>query len=226
MKTYEKVSHDKDFIYEKNYLHLYAHLDNVINIIEEEEDKILLPFCHGKTLFQLPFNARYKTFLKLVNDFPYKEKENYTFNTLNQWIMNTYLKDHSSKIKAHLEFCLKAYEKFSTNYPENKVIHGDLHFHNIILEDKPIIIDPKGVLANPIYEYSRMLLNEIWTDPNNQEEIINIFTSQINYPKMDILFCLYLDTCLSLSWMDEDGLFNPVSFKLMENLKKRYFQKN
>lgn len=222
MKTFEKVATYSEFVYEKAFLHLYSDVDCVINIIEEKENKVILPFIDGKTLYEIPLPKRQEIFLNLLHSFKYKKTNEVYFPTLKDWLTNTYNKKHSKKVIFHLENCIKYYDIFKINYPDNKIIHGDLHFHNIMLSPEPIIIDPHGVWANPICEFSRMILNEIWENPINWQNIYEDYFNKINklfkYPKSDLLFCLYLDTTISLAWTEEDNKLDNISLELLENL--------
>ena len=66
-------------------------------------------------------------------------------------------KDYLDKARRFAEFLLET-------TTENVILHGDLHHDNIIYDDSDQgwkIIDPSGVIGDPVYEYTSFMINPI-----------------------------------------------------------------
>lgn len=66
-------------------------------------------------------------------------------------------KDYLDKARQFSEFLLETTTK-------NVILHGDLHHDNIIYDDSDHgwkIIDPSGVIGDPVYEYTSFMINPI-----------------------------------------------------------------
>jgi len=68
----------------------------------------------------------------------------------------------------HWELCVymrraeKLYLEAETIYSRKMLLHGDLHHDNLLLNEQKTytIIDPKGVVGDPVFEVGRFILNE------------------------------------------------------------------
>lgn len=92
-----------------------------------------------------------------------------------------------------------------------KVLHGDLHHENIILDAQLgwLAIDPKGLVGDPVYDCAALLKNPL-DDPGiaNPDVILSrahIFESVLGYPRERILQWGYVHAVLSVAWSIEDS---------------------
>ena len=95
---------------------------------------------------------------------------------------------------------------------EEKLLHGDLHFENILLDKKNgwIAIDPKGVIGDPVYETARLLHNgsNLLKNDNPQliiEQRIERLSEMLGYDKERIAKWAYVDSMLTGCWSMEDN---------------------
>ncbi|MFV0503066.1 MAG: hypothetical protein ACK5LT_03735 [Lachnospirales bacterium] len=198
-----KESKDKDFIYEIEFLILYAWDESVVDICCycREDSYLYLEYIEGQLLYEYPFNDRVKIFIDLVKKLDYKYND--CFEKYSDIAKRAFDKCENNNILKHVTQARELHCHLLDKYPEDVVIHGDLHFYNIICGERNIIIDPKGIISNRIMEFSRYIENEF----NNNcdimyiiEEISRIF----NYEVIDLYKALYVDATLSLCWFAEE----------------------
>lgn len=111
----------------------------------------------------------------------------------------------------------------SGQYSRNMLLHGDLHHDNMLLEQggQYRLIDPKGVLGDPVFDIPRFILNEfgdaITTELHAKiHDIIRILASKLQIPGSILKQCLYVETAMGMCWSAEDGV-NPEEYvKLLE----------
>lgn len=100
----------------------------------------------------------------------------------------------------------------ASTYSQNLLLHGDLHHDNMLLgsDGEYVIIDPKGVIGDPVFDIPRFILNEF------DEEITGALYDKINgiivtlarelaIPHSIIRKCLYVETAMGMCWCVEDG---------------------
>lgn len=84
------------------------------------------------------------------------------------------------------------------------LLHGDLHQENILSHgDGWLVIDPKGVVGDPI--------NEIWACVENPEHDLNYISNYFNYTFDRAAKWYYVHLVLAACWQVEDGL-DPSRF--------------
>jgi streptomycin 6-kinase len=100
----------------------------------------------------------------------------------------------------------------SNLYTQQMLLHGDFHHDNILLgsDGKYIIIDPKGVIGDPVLDVPRFILNEFDEQITNEtyqkiKHIIYVLGKSLSIP-IDILKkCLYVETVMDMCWCIQDG---------------------
>lgn len=112
---------------------------------------------------------------------------------------------HMKKAK---DICLSV----STLYSQKMLLHGDFHHDNILLgnDGEYIIIDPKGVIGDPVFDVPRFILNEFGDEITTElykkiNYIICILEKNLNIPNDILRQCLYVETAMGECWMVEDG---------------------
>lgn len=92
-------------------------------------------------------------------------------------------------------------------YPRRLLLHGDLHHDNILMEEGGgyRIIDPKGVVGDPVFEIPRFILNEFDEVINSGtygriNTIIITLAVQLDIPETVIRECLYIETAMAECW--------------------------
>ncbi|MBP3962898.1 aminoglycoside phosphotransferase family protein [Paenibacillus lignilyticus] len=115
----------------------------------------------------------------------------------------------------------------SEAYTGQMLLHGDFHHDNILLGQDGIyrIIDPKGVIGDPVFDVPRFILNEFDDDYSEAgyakiSEIIAVLEKKLGIPSTILKQCLFVETAMSSCWSMEDGataeeyweLIKPVAF--------------
>ena len=109
---------------------------------------------------------------------------------------------------------------------EPVLLHGDLH-HDNILQNKNtwLVIDPKGVIGEPIYEVAAFIRNPIpeLLDNKSAREIIknriNLFADLLQLDTLRIQKWCFVQTVLSWTWVIEDH----GNSKYFEQLTKVFY---
>ena len=91
-------------------------------------------------------------------------------------------------------------------YPGEMLLHGDLHHYNILLgnEGRWRVIDPKGVVGDPVFDIPRFILNE-FADGYNESlpRVIQILSDKLNIPQGDLMRLTFVETCMAHCWVAE-----------------------
>jgi streptomycin 6-kinase len=100
-----------------------------------------------------------------------------------------------------------------TEYTREMLLHGDFHHDNILLDrdHEYRIIDPKGVIGDPIFDIPRFILNESFNNElpelRGQQliEIIEYLEQRLNVPGKVIKQLYFIEMALSSCWDVESG---------------------
>lgn len=112
-------------------------------------------------------------------------------------------------MKEAQDICLQ----LTKEYKSAVLLHGDLHHDNILLgkNNEYRIIDPKGVIGDPIFDISRFILNEFYHEKeisyeyykSHVDEIIHFLSKSLNVPWDIISKCLFIETAMANCWCVE-----------------------
>ena len=131
-----------------------------------------------------------------------------------------------SFMDAHMEKAAELIMSVNSKYKEKVLLHGDLHHENILRDGdgKYIIIDPKGIVGDPVYDISRFIAFEFWCDLTSEPsdsvvDFVNLIASNLSIPAETLFKCLYVETVI---WLSREELANKrpprESGKLICNL--------
>lgn len=130
-------------------------------------------------------------------------------------------KELYSYMKKANDICLSV----SAIYSQKMLLHGDFHHDNILLgnDGKYIIIDPKGVVGDPVFDVPRFILNEfedkITTELYKKiNHIICILENKLSIPSDILKQCLYVETAMGICWSVESGAAPEEYSKLIETV--------
>lgn len=161
-------------------------------------------------------DKRLSVFCSLYQDLHVTPEKPEIYPTYTEWVsrITEYMSKRQDFIElyAHMkkvnDICLSV----STIYSQKKLLHGDFHHDNILLgfDGEYIIIDPKGVIGDPVFDVPRFILNEFddeLTDDTYRKikHIITIFEKKLNIPSHILKQCLYVETVMGICWCVEDG---------------------
>jgi streptomycin 6-kinase len=127
------------------------------------------------------------------------------FPRIEQWLKE--LDDNSSIPQNYLIKAKNLAATLLVSQGELKLLHGDLHHDNILLNDKSwIAIDPKGVVGEAEYEVGAFIRNpmpELLNDRDLAGRLtyrIDLFASLLNLNKQRIKEWSYVQAVLSGCW--------------------------
>jgi streptomycin 6-kinase len=147
---------------------------------------------------------------------------NNNFPTLSQWFQ---VIDKDWDLPQQYLSLARSLKNTLLNSPEHDVLlHGDLHFDNILSnKDKWVVIDPKGVIGNPIYDKIGCLLREPLVELLQVNDIYALLNTRIKvisqHSKLDpqaILDWTYLQTVMAICWCLEDNQDTSKMLKFLE----------
>ena len=106
------------------------------------------------------------------------------------------------------------YDGLKQTYDRDCLLHGDLHQENMLLNASGgyTVIDPKGVVDDPVMETARFLMNETPCEDRKIFDMVDIMSPIINIPEADILKSMYIDAALSHCWTLEEFYDTPELF--------------
>lgn len=153
------------------------------------------------------------------------------YPTYTDWV--TRITEYMSKREDYIE--LYAYMKkakdiclsLNSKYTKRMLLHGDLHHDNILLNNNGAykIIDPKGVIGDPIFDVPRFILNEQDDDKSSDENylktcrIIDYFEHSLHIPSKTLKQCFFIEMAMANCWnVESDEVPNLDSVAMAEAL--------
>jgi streptomycin 6-kinase len=119
------------------------------------------------------------------------------------------------------DFC----RSLTSTYSRAMLLHGDFHHDNILRRDDGsyAIIDPKGVIGDPIFDVPRFILNEFEDELSEQlyrkiNLVIQTFEHLLDIPHTVIRQCLFIETAMGNCWQVEDGATPEACRQLLDNV--------
>jgi len=114
-----------------------------------------------------------------------------------------------------LDKALEIYRELRTRHPRECLLHGDLHQENLLLNAQGgyTVIDPKGVVDDPVMETSRFLMNETPCPAEKILEMAGIMSPIIGVPVKDMLRSMFVDAALGHSWSLEERFPTQEAFE-------------
>ncbi|RXZ81061.1 aminoglycoside resistance protein [Paenibacillaceae bacterium] len=173
--------------------------------------------------------ARLSVFCALYKDLHIPPVKAEMFPTYTAWV---------AKITAYMskrEDCIELYEymkkanaiclSVSALYSQKMLLHGDFHHDNILLgqDGAYVIIDPKGVIGDPVFDVPRFILNEFGDEITADlyqkiNEIISIFETKLHIPNDILRKCLFVETAMGVCWSVESGATPEEYPDLLKNV--------
>lgn len=153
------------------------------------------------------------------------------FPTYSEWLQagrdGTKDRKDCASLLPYLEKAETIIQEISRKYPRRMLLHGDLHHENILKNETGgyTVIDPKGVIGDPVFDLSRFILDEFRDDLRSEpKEAVLDFVRElgcaVNIPCEILLGCLYAETVI---WLFREQLAAGESMEecagLIENMK-------
>ena len=158
-------------------------------------------------------------FSDLYNGLHIEPKNANIYPTYFEWVnrITDFMKDQTEHRQLYL-YMVKAKEiceSLCKAYSKKVLLHGDLHHDNILLgnDNEYKIIDPQGVIGDPIFDISRFILNEFYGVDEitfdeyrkHIEKITNYFEKSLNVPINVIKKLIFIETTMANCWEVENS---------------------
>jgi len=164
------------------------------------------------------FRERAGIFAEIVKNLPVLWDGHGKFPTYRTWMeeLRTKLIELGDREDAlfYLDEALRIYDAIKQKYNRQYMLHGDLHQENMLLNSKGgyTIIDPKGVVDDPVMETARYLMNESPCEVEKIREIIKIISAGTGVPESDITKSMFIDAALGQCWTLDTPYSNQDEF--------------
>lgn len=174
---------------------------------------------------------RLRVFINLYKGLHTEVKKLDEYPTYETWINEiTYYMSKQNEFVELYESMRKAealYKALSKRYNRLCLLHGDFHHDNILKDgnENYRLIDPKGVLGDPIFDLPRFILNEFWFETKTKDlemkliKIIDKLSKSLKLPKRVIEECIYIETMMGTCWWIEDGPTTDEYNNLVETVE-------
>lgn len=141
---------------------------------------------------------------------------NIKFKSYKEWVfrITNYMKEQKNwdDITLHMIRAKKIYMEIEKEFSEVRLLHGDFHYYNILkTENNYKIIDPKGVVGNPIFDIPRYILNEFWDEEDKEnvdiiiEKIFEYLSRKLQISKEILSKLIYIEGSMAICWCVESG---------------------
>ena len=226
---------ENEFENEVNALKLFNN-DFFCSLFDFDHENLLLleeKITPGNQLFEnKDIKIQLEVFIDLYNKI-HKNKYNNTYKndvSYKNWIFDIcdYMAnlEEWKELSIHMQRAKMLFIKILDDYPQDTVIHGDLHYYNILKSEVSYkLIDPKGVIGNRIFDIPRFVLN-IYIDSGNNisilDHVIHKLSKQLQLSDKLLMQLLYIESSMAICWMVQDGMSIDNKLELLENLNILY----
>ena len=207
---------DYEFIAEYNVLREYNGWRYVkvyeadINIKAGKKAMLIERAIPGKMLRDEPFEKRLAVFSELYNGLHIKTETPEIYDYFTDWIDRAlkYCENSREDLKEIDGYMRKArniYSELCKIYDKNMLLHIDMYGANIVSGSNGgyKIIDPKGVVGDPIFETGQYIFSECCEDkiePEKIEIIFDYLEKSLNIPQNILRKCFYIETVRFISY--------------------------
>ena len=212
----------------ENFCKLYEYsLEDKVYIMER-----IVP---ADTLYEsAPRNERIKIAGEIFKELHKTDFPDRTFPTYIEWLEagkeGTKNRKDCEGLYPYLDSAERMLADICQKYSRKLLLHGDLHHENILKNEKGgyTVIDPKGVIGDPVFDLSRFILDEFRDDLTSEpKDVIIDFVQKlgdsVGIPCEILLRCLYIETVI---WLFREELAEGKSLEeceqLITNMKAAY----
>ena len=223
---------NREFISEYNVLREYAGR-GLVQILESDVDedeagkKIMLleQIIPGTTLQAEPLlENRLSIFINLYKGLHIKPSNPEIYQTyadkLDYYAEIISRQNECKDLSFYAQKAKKVYASIAAEYKKEMLLHGDIHFNNILLNDNGMytIIDPQGLLGDPVFDIPRYIMVEHYHHINKEtsvekrfeyvNKIIEYLSHNLHIPGPILRNCLYVEMVIMECWSAITGRYD------------------
>ncbi len=143
-------------------------------------------------------------------------KKGFKYKSYRDWIfkITAYMEKEKNwdEVTAHMQQAKALFLELSQEYKTESLLHGDFHYYNILKGKNGYkVIDPKGVIGNPIFDIPRYMLNEFWDEEDKTkidktiEQVLDTLSDRLNLSKSILGQLIYIEGAMAICWCVESG---------------------
>lgn len=201
----------------------------------EDEAYIMERIMPAHTLYEsAPRHERIQIAAEIFKELHKNDLPDGTFPTYSEWFEEgkegTKNREDCKDMYPYLDSAERMLADICQKYSRILLLHGDLHHENILQNEHGgyTVIDPKGVIGDPVLDLSRFILDEFRDNLTSEpkEEIIDFVQKLgdgVGIPSEILLRCLFIETVI---WLFREELANGESLEecrqLIANMKIAY----
>ncbi len=201
----------------------------------EDQVYIMERIMPADTLYEsAPRNDRIKIVGRIFKGLHKTDIPDSAFPTYSEWFEagkeGTKNRKDCEELYQYLYSAERMLADINQKYSRNLLLHGDLHHENILKNENGsyTVIDPKGVIGDPVFDLSRFILDEFRDDLTSEpKDVVIDFVQKlgdsVGIPCEILLRCLYIETVI---WLFREELANGESLEecrqLITNMKVAY----
>ena len=165
-------------------------------------------------------------------------KKGFKYKSYRDWIfkITAYMEKEKNwdEVTAHMQQAKALFVKLSQEYKNESLLHGDFHYYNILKGKNGYkVIDPKGVIGNPIFDIPRYILNEFWDEEDKTkidktiEQVFDTLSDRLNLSKSILGQLIYIEGAMAICWCVESGadIEEKADFLVVLNKLESYMKK-
>jgi len=216
---------DKEFVGEYNTLREYNG-KNFVKVYEGDIDiengkKIMLieRCIPGNTLSEeKSLEKRLSVFSDLYNGLHIEPQNPDIYDSYEKWICDAAEEcgKNRQNLSKYMQKAKEIYFKLCEKYNEKMLLHIDIFGDNIVSDnEKYRLIDPKGVIGDPVFETGQFIFAECCEngiEPEKAEIIFDYLEKSINIPDKVLRQCFYIETARFISGMSGDWGIKRIKF--------------
>ena len=193
----------------------------------EDQVYIMERIMPADTLYEsAPRNDRIKIVGRIFKGLHKTDIPDSAFPTYSEWFEagkeGTKNRKDCEELYQYLYSAERMLADINQKYSRNLLLHGDLHHENILKNENGsyTVIDPKGVIGDPVFDLSRFILDEFRDDLTSEpKDVIIDFVQKlgdgVGIPCEILLRCLYIETVI---WLFREELTNGESLEECQQL--------
>ncbi|MBA8904095.1 aminoglycoside phosphotransferase family protein [Phyllobacterium sp. P30BS-XVII] len=202
-----------------------------IRVLAEKDNLLLLEYAGSRTLLDhldehgddAATAIAVDVMLKLLNNSGNNRPFAPDLRPLREQFASLFLKaaiDQQNATDSLFVEAAKVVDHLLDNPLDVQPLHGDIHHENILLGDRGwLVIDPKGLLGDPMYDAANMFYNPLERQDLRASEqriatMALTFSRAFNRDIRTILNYAMSHACLSASWHTEDENFDEAERSL------------